>query len=188
MTLRDIAHGPRDRPLPMVAPAARTHELDVPAEFESIKSIEELHGRAGEHLEIGSCDAREQQQIHKGRTLPLAGGFEYPSSFVEEEGSPRPAGESGAHGPRRGAECPRHRRLCGDGLGCMTRIIRGHGLALANSPGDVTPRSHWLFFSQLKPRHRDRGWDGKAGFPESVLGGVVTLQDHAFSAPLPTID
>ena len=27
-----------------------------------------------------------------------------------------------------------------------------------------------------------------AGFPESVLGGVVTLQDHAFSAPLPTID
>jgi hypothetical protein len=78
MTLRDIAHGPRDRPLPMVARAARTHELDVPAEFESIKSPEELHGRAGEHLEIGSCDAREQQQIHKGPTLPLARGFEYP--------------------------------------------------------------------------------------------------------------
>jgi hypothetical protein len=72
MTLSDIAHGPRDRPLPMVARAARTHELDVPAEFESIKSPEELHGRAGEHLEIGSCEAREQQQVHKGRTLPLA--------------------------------------------------------------------------------------------------------------------
>jgi hypothetical protein len=72
MTLRDIARGPRHRPLPTVARAARTHELDVPAEFESLKSPEELHGRIGEHLEVGSCDAREQQQIHKGRTLPLA--------------------------------------------------------------------------------------------------------------------
>jgi hypothetical protein len=54
------------------ARAARTHELDVPAEFESIKSPEELHSRVGEHLEVGSFDALEQQQIHEGRTLPLA--------------------------------------------------------------------------------------------------------------------
>jgi hypothetical protein len=31
-------------------PDHTSHELDVPAEFESIKSPEELHSRVGEHL------------------------------------------------------------------------------------------------------------------------------------------
>jgi hypothetical protein len=77
------------------ARADRTHELDVPAEFESIKSPEELHSRVGEHLEVGSCDAREQQQIHKGRTLPLT---RVQAVFQARLGE-WPAADSGARPP-----------------------------------------------------------------------------------------